>query len=266
MSATQFRAQTRLLRGYLAWSWRVGVEGFLLFAETVSPRGSLAAAPRGYTPCWQFTSRGLHSSWLANNTKRAGIRVQAAAVVSAPSSSPTRGAKLVFQADSVAWAGSPGAAKRSRFVWLLSLQSGLPSSADRLSSETRIHSRIFTRNTSSFGGAGERADSRLTVRGQCFSCSTQVGLLFCFGFFLTLRRQRRCSRIGTCGVDPGLGYRNQPFAFPSVPSPQWWKLERRRWFSFLAPVQNCRAYFLPAVETPAAQPPSLGSSYLFLLY
>lgn len=57
---------------------------------------------------------------------------------------------------------------------------------------------------------------------------------------------------------------HQPFAFASVPSPQWWKLERRRWFSFLAPVQNCRAYFLPAVETPAAQPPWLGSSYLFL--
>lgn len=83
--------------------------------------------------------------------------------------------ELVFQADSVAWAGSPGAAKRSRFVWLLSLQSGLPSSADRLSSKPRIHSRIFTRNTSSFGRGGERADSRLTVRGQCFSCSTQVG-------------------------------------------------------------------------------------------
>lgn len=55
---------------YLALRWGVGVEGFLLFPEAAFPWRSLAAAPREYTPCWQFTSRGLHSSWLTNNKQK----------------------------------------------------------------------------------------------------------------------------------------------------------------------------------------------------
>lgn len=62
--------------------------------------------------------------------------------------------------DSVAWAGSPGAAKRSHFVWLLSLQSGLLSSADRLSNKARIHWRILLGTLRpSAGGTGRTRSS-----------------------------------------------------------------------------------------------------------
>lgn len=70
ISVLQFYMKTRLFGDYLALRWGVGVEGFLLFAEAVFPWGSLAAAPREYTPCWQFTSRGLRSSWLTNNKQK----------------------------------------------------------------------------------------------------------------------------------------------------------------------------------------------------
>lgn len=70
ISVIQFYMQTRLFGDDLALRWGVGVEGFLLLAEALFPGGSLAAAPREYTPCWQFTSRGLHSSWLANNKQK----------------------------------------------------------------------------------------------------------------------------------------------------------------------------------------------------
>lgn len=115
-------------------------------------------------------------------------------------------------------AGSPGAAKRSHFVWLLSLQSGLLSSADRLSNKPRIHWRILlgTLRPSAGGPGGTR---KLTVRGQCFSCSTQVGFKFDSALW-GLCRQRRGSEIGTCsvaaghGVDPGLRCHASPSPFP----------------------------------------------------
>lgn len=66
-------------------------------------------------------------------------------------------------------AGSPAVAKRSRFDWLLSLQSSLPSGAQR--TDCRL-SRILLRSLRP--AAEDRQESRPVVRGQCFSCSTQV--------------------------------------------------------------------------------------------
>lgn len=137
-------------------SMRTGLFGDDFIKMRSGRRGfplSSAAAPRESTPCWQFTGRGPRSSRLTNNKQKTKWEIrQPPEPPSFParSRSPTRCADAEptgfsdrGEPDRVAGAGSPGAAKRSHFVWLLSLQSGLLSSADRRSSAARFHWRIL---------------------------------------------------------------------------------------------------------------------------
>jgi len=85
---------------------------------------------------------------------------------------------LLWRTGHVGRAGSPVVAKRSRFDWLLSLQSSLPSGADWLRDKPRLHSRIVPHTLRPT--AQDRRESQLAFCGPCFSCSTQVHILSSF--------------------------------------------------------------------------------------
>lgn len=248
----------------------LGAEGSLLFAEAVLPGGSVAAAPRGYTPCWQFTSRGLHASWLTNNQQRGEQEFRQPPQ---PPPSPRRAARLHAARTRRELAFQTGANRTASLgrARLAQLKGPASSGCSHCSPVCRAARTVWAAEPASIHGLylehfvlrqGDRADSQLAVRGQCFSCSTQVGSKFWFCFVPAAERfGKRCrgTRRGSRTPLP-----HQSLAFLSPPAPQRWKLERRRWFVFLASVQDFRAYFRAAVGISAPQPLRLGSSHLLL--
>ncbi len=143
-------------------------------------RGSLAVALH-YSGIlsWQFAF--CSTDW--HRGVRAGVlSLTVAPADAALNTSPARcvrpkrtGIPPLSRTGHVVRAGSPAVAKRSRFDWLFSLQSSLPSGADWLRDEPRLHSRIFFFYFVHFVlQQRTRQESRLAFCGQCFSCSTQV--------------------------------------------------------------------------------------------